>query len=32
MDPILNVTLPVPLGLAAIISVAFIIYAVKSIF
>lgn len=31
-DPIINVTLYVPWGLAAVFSVAFVVYAIKSIF
>jgi hypothetical protein len=30
--PLINVTLQIPLGMAAILGVIFVIYAVKSIF
>lgn len=32
MDPYINITIYVPLGLAAVFTVAFVVYAIKSIF
>jgi len=32
MEPYINVNLFVPMGMAAVIAVAFVIYAIKSIF